>query len=74
MVGETVITNNKAVNKDAPKSTARRLKKSGVSFCLKRFERSEALERLEQLERTDPVVNGAKRWNGWNDWNGLSVS
>jgi hypothetical protein len=48
MVGETVITNNKAVNKDAPKSTARRLKESGVSFCLKRFERSEAVERLER--------------------------
>jgi hypothetical protein len=30
MAGETVITDNKAVNKDAPKSTARRLKKSGV--------------------------------------------
>jgi hypothetical protein len=28
MAGETVITNNKAVHKDAPKSTARRLKGS----------------------------------------------
>jgi hypothetical protein len=30
MADETVITNNKAVHKDAPKSTARQLKKSGI--------------------------------------------
>jgi hypothetical protein len=38
MAGETVITDNKAVHKDAPKSTARgladELKGSGVFFCL----------------------------------------
>jgi hypothetical protein len=61
MAGETVITNNKAVNKDAPKSTARRLKKSGVFFCLKRFERSEAIERFERLELTNPGSDVARR-------------
>jgi len=69
MAGEAVITNNKAVNKDAPKSIARRLKKSGVFFCSKRFERSEAVENksahgepvelLERLER-DSFENRAR--------------
>jgi hypothetical protein len=43
------------VNKDAPKSTARRLKKSGVFFCLKRFEQSKAVERLERFEPVSAI-------------------
>jgi hypothetical protein len=71
MAGEAVITNNKAVNKDAPKSIALRLKKSGVFFCsiviptfrefLKRRSPHGQGERLERL-------NGVKRLNDWNIW------
>ena len=50
MADETVITNNKAVHKDAPKSTARQLKKSGIFFC---FNDLNGAKRLND-------------WNGWN--------
>jgi hypothetical protein len=50
MAGETVITNNKAIHKDAPKSTARRLKGSGVFFCLKRLNEAQRLNDLNGLK------------------------